>query len=616
MDVATSSLDNIYHTFKVQPIIRRSSLVDPIQEQLIFKHDISPIIQKLLQTRGICAADDMDYAATNLLPPDQMKGLPEAVKLLKAAIHDKKHVVVVGDFDVDGATSVAVALRGLQSFGLNVSYFIPDRQSLGYGLSPAVVDAVKSMAPDIVLTVDNGIASVAGVTAAQAQGWQVIITDHHLQGDQLPTAEAIVNPNQHGCTFASKHLAGVGVMFYVLIALRAAMRAETWYTGKLPNLGHFLDLVALGTVADLVPLDANNRRLVALGLTRMQHNNACPGLQALAEVAGRSLAQLTESDLGFSFGPRLNAAGRIDDMSHGVECLLAPTFEQALPHAQKLNQLNQQRQGLQKSMQAEAELILDAMKDSTHQLDLNNRSVCIFQSNWHQGIVGLLASRLKDRWYRPVIVFAQSADANELKGSGRSIPGVHLRDILDIVSKISPDIILKFGGHAMAAGLTIRADLYQEFQNILNRVLAENTSESLYKHQLITDGELFGQELSLNTAQAIEQSGPWGQAFPEPCFDGVFEVLDIKWLKEKHLKLSLVALSQDSDEINQHFLEPIDGLFFNPSFDKYHPNPENARCILDNLFRVKIVYRLNINRFRGKENLQLMIDYLEPLEDS
>jgi len=590
-----------------------------------FEIPLHPVIQRVYENRGVTAFDADTYAISRLIPPNRLKGLDQCCALLYEKYLDLQQgkpakLLVVGDFDVDGATSVVVALRGFRAMGFEIDFFIPDRFKLGYGLSPEVVDAAVPYKPQMLITVDNGIASVTGVAAAQAKGWQVIITDHHLAGDQLPSADAIVNPNQPGCEFPSKNLAGVGVIFYVLIAFRTHLRQQGVPLAQLPHLASLLDIVALGTVADVVPLDENNRRLVSLGLARMRSGQACPGIQALAEVAGRNLAQVSESDLGFAFGPRLNAAGRLEDMSIGVQCLLSDNLAQAMTYANSLDQLNRQRRRLQQDMQAQADITLAAELDSTLRDSAINQTtttdaaeatvpsvIIAYRADWHQGIVGLVASKLKERWHRPVIAFAK-VNETELKGSGRSIPGVHLRDALDVVSKRHPDLLGKFGGHAMAAGLSLAAEQLDFFQAEFEKVIDELITPEMVQQTLVTDGELSSCDLNLDVALALEHAGPWGQAFPVPTFHGDFTVLGCQWLKEKHLKLTL-----EPYEKSQASFKSIEALYFNVPFGAYHTDANTARALLESLDVARCVYSLQVNRFRGQMRLQCLIDYLEPL---
>ena len=602
-------------TFRAKPIIRRQA---PVQPDSVDSGSLDsnsdpvfhPVIDRVLKNRGVFGFSLSDYGIEQLLPPTSLKGLTAACDILYSAFKSnrtgaRKKILVVGDFDVDGATSVVVALRGLRAMGFDADFFIPDRFKLGYGLSPAVVQAAAYLEPDILITVDNGIASVEGVAAAKARGWQVIITDHHLAGDTMPDADAIVNPNQPGCEFPSKNLAGVGVMFYVLIGLRAHFRAQGVSRAYLPNLAQMLDVVALGTVADVVPLDENNRRLISLGLARMRAGHACYGLQALAEVAGRELTEVSEGDLGFAFGPRLNAAGRLEDMSIGVQCLLSENWLDALRHAKNLDDLNRQRRGIQQQMQQQADESLagdfDIMDASTLPV-----AMVVYQPAWHQGIVGLLASRLKDRWYRPVIALAQVSET-ELKGSGRSIPGVHLRDALDLVSKRAPHVLSKFGGHAMAAGLSLDIEYLDEFRLHYQAVMDELVTPEMLAQTMMSDGALTEKELCLALALDTERAGPWGQAFPEPAYDGEFRVLSCQWLKEKHLKLVLQPVNASHSGIS------FEALYFNVPFNAYDANENAAKMQLDALQQVKLVYKLQANRFRGAMRLQLIIEYLEPM---
>lgn len=577
------------------------------------------VLDRVMAYRGVEQFDKADYAIDKLIPPVEMKGLNDACRILHEAFvaqqnGQRQKLLVVGDFDVDGATSVVVALKGLRSMGFDIDYFIPDRFKLGYGLSPAVVEAAAPFQPTHLITVDNGIASVDGVAAAKAMGWKVIITDHHLAGDHIPDADAIVNPNQPGCNFPSKNLAGVGVIFYVLIGLRSYFRQQGVPPQFQPHLGQLLDLLALGTVADVVALDENNRRLVHLGLTRMRAGHACLGIKALAEVAGRDITQVSEGDLGFAFGPRLNAAGRLDDMSVGVQCLLSNDWHEALRHAKVLDDLNRQRRDIQDQMQVEADHLLsdDLSQMSDEEMP---KAMLMYQPDWHQGIVGLLASRLKERWHRPVIALAKVSET-ELKGSGRSIPGVHLRDALDVVSKRAPEVLSKFGGHSMAAGLSLNLDQLEKFEQVFHEVMDEIIAPEMLAQELLSDGGLLPQEMNVDLAMAIEDAGPWGQAFPEPVFDGEFRVLSAQWLKEKHLKLTLEPAEEPLNQGLGQKNGPtyVEALYFNVPLNAYAADDLDARALFESIERVHCVYKLNVNRFRGQIRLQLMIDYLQPLE--
>jgi len=552
--------------------------------------NVSDILKRLYANRGVRDAADIDLALKNLHPPQTLRGIGDAAALLADAIEGEARVMVIGDFDADGATSVALAVSVLRQLGLKeVSYLVPNRFEFGYGLSPEIVSLAANSEPDLIVTVDNGISSHAGVMTAQGFGMSVLITDHHLPGDDLPQADVIVNPNQPGCQFPSKALAGVGVMFYVLTALRAELRNRGWFeeTGREPpNLADSLDLVALGTVADVVPLDRNNRILVAAGLARIRAGRARPGIDALLEVAGRNGKSLSSTDLGFVLGPRLNAAGRLDDMSVGIECLLAESGAAARPLAAKLHELNRERRDIESDMQEEADSQLQSLALDTESMPYG---LCVYQPSFHQGVVGIVASRLRERYHRPTIVFAD-AGSGELKGSGRSIDGVHIRDVLDAVAASHPGLIEKFGGHAMAAGLTLAADRLQEFEESFDRAVAGALRGIPPEATLETDGQLGPNDLDLQTAELLQAAGPWGQHFPEPLFEGVFQVLDQRLLKEKHLKLQL-----------DHKGRRLEGIAFNVDLDHW-PDPSAGH--------VGLVYQLDINEYRGERRLQLMIKHL------
>lgn len=547
-------------------------------------------LKQIYANRGVDRLDDITLPLSQLAPPSALKGAQAAAEMLADAIEFQASVVIVGDFDADGATSCALAVSLLKKMGLEeVTYLVPNRFEFGYGLTPEIVGIAAQYQPDVLVTVDNGIASIDGVMAAQLLGMSVIITDHHLPGDMLPEADIIVNPNQPGCPFPSKALAGVGVMFYVLTALRAELRGRGWFESMgidIPNLADALDLVALGTVADVVPLDKNNRTLVAAGLARMRSGRARPGIEALFEVAGRDISQVSSTDLGFVAGPRLNAAGRLDDMSVGIECLLAESSASARTLATQLNDFNKERKEIERTMQTDAMALLEKGDLSVGNEDF---ALSLFREDWHQGVVGILASRIRERFHRPTIVFAQSGDG-ELKGSGRSIPGVHLRDALDRVATSTPDLITKFGGHAMAAGLSLSQDDLPRFREVFNRVVAQVLKESLPDQVTVTDGQLAQSDLTLELAEALESGGPWGQAFEAPSFEGVFTISDMRVVGEKHLKFRL-------------FTEAglIDAIAFNAEVETWTRDEPNAlRC----------VYRPCVNEYRGERRLQLEIEAL------
>jgi len=565
------------------------------QQTPAFSPDIHPLLQRIYANRGLCRDDEVDLSLKHLLPAAGLKGLPEALDLLEQALQQRQRILVVGDFDADGATSSALSVLALRRLGAAwVDYLVPNRFEYGYGLTPEIVAVALQSKPDLIMTVDNGISSIDGVRAAKEAGLNVRVTDHHLPAEQLPAADAIVNPNQPGCTFASKNLAGVGVAFYLMTALRTRLKQSGWFEQQgisEPNMADYLDIVALGTVADVVPLDRNNRILVQQGLTRMRAGRCRPGIRALAEVGKRRLPNLVATDLGFAVGPRLNAAGRLTDMSMGIECLLVEDPRLATRYAAELDQLNHERKSIEGDMQQQA---LAALK----QLQLGNESelpwgLCIFKRDWHQGVIGILASRIKERFHRPVIAFAP-ADSGEIKGSARSIPGFHIRDALDAVASRHPGLIVKFGGHAMAAGLSIRAENLPAFQQAFDAEARRLLQAEDLTGELHSDGALSDREIDLPVAQLLRDAGPWGQNFPEPLFDGKFELLDQRIVGEKHLKLSIGLPGSK---------RVVDGIAFNVDLEKW-PNR--------NLKQVYLVYRLDVNEFRGVQNPQLMVEHLEP----
>ena len=513
--------------------------------------------------------------------------------MLAEAVVASANIVIVGDFDADGATSCALAVRCLKAFGLEeVSYLVPNRFEYGYGLSPEIVGMAAMRQPDIIVTVDNGISSVAGVHAAQALGMSVLVTDHHLPGDELPTADVIVNPNLEGDRFASKNLAGVGVIFYVMLAVRAQLRSIGWFAQSglaEPNMSQFLDLVALGTVADVVPLDQNNRILVQQGMQRIRQGQACPGIQALLTVGKRNPLRLASSDLGFTVGPRLNAAGRMDDMSVGIECLLSDSLEKAMTLAIELDELNRERREVEQSMQQDALAIVEKIAID----DVSSPTVyCLSDETWHQGVVGLVASRIKERVNRPVIALAPGDGENEWKGSCRSVEGVHIRDVLARLDALHPGMMGKFGGHAMAAGLSLKTENLACFKVAVVEVMNEMTRGRDWSHVLWTDGALQADELSMETAEQLRQSTPWGQGFPEPLFDGEFEVIESRVVGSTHAKLRLKPHGGT---------QVIDGICFG-YVDTHETLPEGV---------VRIAYRLDVNEFRERLSLQLMIQHIQ-----
>ena len=559
-----------------------------------FADQLDPLLQRIYQSRGIDSQASLDRRLNCLPEPQSMTGLDAATQRLVTAAKKQQSVLIVGDFDADGATSSALMVLGLRAMGFqSVDFLVPNRFDYGYGLTPEIVDLAAEKSPDLIITVDNGISSVEGVARANKLAIEVIVTDHHLPGTQLPDAVAIVNPNQQGCDFPSKNLAGVGVAFYLLIALRTELRQQQWFDQQQiaePNLSQWLDLVALGTVADVVPLDQVNRALVHQGLLRIRSGHSRPGIQALLRIAGKNPARLVATDLGFALGPRLNAAGRLDDISLGIQCLLCDDPQQALHTAQALDELNQDRKSIETGMQQQALAIVE-------QLGLDDKSMpaalSLFQPDWHQGVVGLLASRIKEKYHRPVVAFARG-DNGDLKGSCRSIPGLHIRDTLDAVATQNPGLITKFGGHAMAAGLSLNEDKLSEFEQAFEQQVAQLVTEDDLQARLITDGCLEAQQLSIHTAEMLRDAGPWGQLFPEPCFQGDFSIVQQRIVGERHLKLVLAPHNQP--EI------AIDAIWFNIDTARW-PNPEAET--------VHCVYRLDINEFRGLESLQLMVQHLQ-----
>ena len=548
------------------------------------------VLQRVYAARGVCSPDQAELKLARLLPPDAMGGLAAAVTLLADAISERKHLVVVGDFDCDGATGTAVAVRGLRLLGAtHVSFRVPNRISHGYGLSATLVDDLVALAPDVVVTVDNGIACHAGIAAAIARGWSVLVTDHHLPGPTLPPADVIVNPNLDGDAFPSKALAGVGVMFYLLLALRRHLRDAGHFAGAEPDLASLLDLVAVGTVADLVPLDYNNRLLVAAGLKRIRHGQCQPGLRALAEIAGRDLTRLTATDIGFAIAPRLNAAGRLEDMALGIDCLLADDAGVAQRHAAALDAINADRRNLQQAMVDDAELLVQNLPLDAETLPA---ALVLFDEQWHPGVVGLVASRIKDRVHRPTIACAPAELGGDwLRASARSIPGFHVRDALAQVDAREPGLIERFGGHAMAAGLTLRRDHLARFQHAFAAVADALIARDSLFAELASDGPLSASDLDRPLADALKLAGPWGQGFPEPVFDGVFQVREWRVLGGKHLKLVLAPVAGGA------VISAI-------QFGGWTGGDPPAR--------IRIAYQLEPDDFRGRRDVQLIVRHLEP----
>ena len=546
------------------------------------------LLRRVHAMRGACNIDQAQPRLAHLLPPDSLIGISEATALLMAAMADGMHIVVVGDFDCDGATACAVGVRGLRMLGARrVSYAVPNRMVHGYGLSPGLVEDLAILQPELLVTVDHGIACHAGIAAAKARGWQVLVTDHHLPGTTLPPADAIVNPNLRGDLFPSKMLAGVGVIFYVLLALRRRMHDAGGFADGLPDLSTLLDLVAVGTVADLVALDANNRALVAAGLRRLRAGHGCPGLQALAEVAGRDMRTLSATDIGFGIAPRINAAGRLEDMALGIECLLSDDLAQAREIASLLNQINGERRAVQQQMTDEADAVLTLLTiDGNDVPDV----LCLFDANWHPGVVGLVASKLKERHHRPAVAFAPSEPGStQLRGSARSIPGLHIRDALALIDSAHPGLIDRFGGHAMAAGLSLSLALLPRFQTALHEVMQQLIDPALLRAEIISDGELQPQEITRTCAEALRDGGPWGQAYPEPLFDGEFDMLSWRVVGERHLKLELGHAGRRLNAIE---------------FGGWQGDPPPPR--------LRMAYRLEPDDYRGGDAVQLVVVHREP----
>jgi single-stranded-DNA-specific exonuclease len=555
---------------------------------------LHPLLRRLYALRGVKAEQELERSVKGMLPWQQLDGIDTAVGILQQALAASRRIMVVGDFDADGATSTALTVLALRSMGGSaVDYLVPNRFEDGYGLSPEVVEQAAARGAELILTVDNGISSHAGVDVAHARGMQVLVTDHHLPGETLPAAEAIVNPNLRGCEFPSKSLAGVGVAFYLMLALRARLRESGWFEQRalaMPNLAELLDLVALGTVADVVPLDANNRILVYQGLNRIRAGKCRPGIRALLEVANRDARQLAANDLGFALGPRLNAAGRLDDMSIGVALLLSDDIAQARMLANDLDALNLTRREIEQGMQVEALQLCDELERSSTALPYG---LAMYHPEWHQGVVGILASRIKERFHRPVIAFAPAGEGI-LKGSGRSIAGLHMRDALERLDTLNPGLMMKFGGHAMAAGLSLEEAKFDEFRQRFGELVGEWLDPAMLEGVIWSDGELAMQELSLETAELLREGGPWGQAFPEPTFDGRFRILQQRLVGEKHLKL---------------MVEPLGG---GPLLDGIAFNVDTTLWPDSSVREVELAYKLDVNEFRGNRNVQLLIQHLWP----
>ncbi|MBS5772093.1 MAG: single-stranded-DNA-specific exonuclease RecJ [Enterobacter cloacae] len=566
-----------------------------VDDAAVLADSLPPLLRRLYASRGVKSERELERSVKGMLPWQQLTGIDDAVTHLYNAMREGLRIIVVGDFDADGATSTALSVLALRSLGCdNVSYLVPNRFDDGYGLSPEVVDQAHARGAQLILTVDNGISSHAGVARAHELGIPVVVTDHHLPGDTLPEAEAIVNPNLRDCDFPSKSLAGVGVAFYLMLALRAFLRDNGWIEARgiaMPNLAELLDLVALGTVADVVPLDANNRILTWQGLSRIRAGRCRPGIKALLEIANREAHKLAASDLGFALGPRLNAAGRLDDMSVGVALLLCDNLGESRQLASDLDALNQTRKEIEQGMQVEALTLCEQLERSSETLP---GGLAMYHPEWHQGVVGILASRIKERFHRPVIAFAPAGEG-VLKGSGRSIQGLHMRDALERLDTLYPGMMLKFGGHAMAAGLTLEEANFDAFQQRFGDLVTEWLDPALLQGEILSDGPLSAQEMTLEVAEMLREAGPWGQMFPEPMFDGEFRLLQQRLVGERHLKV---------------MLEPVGG---GPLLDGIAFNVDTALWPDNGVRQVKIAYKLDVNEFRGNRSVQLIIENLWPL---
>jgi single-stranded-DNA-specific exonuclease len=564
-----------------------------IPTQVLNLPDVPDVLKRIFLTRGITDTSQLDKQLQTLLPFNTLKGINQACLRLEIALQAQQRILIIGDFDADGATSTALAITALRTMGAKfVEYLVPNRFEFGYGLTPAIVEVASKWQPHLIITVDNGIASFEGVETANKLGIDVLITDHHLPAETVPNAYAIVNPNQHGCTFPSKSIAGVGVIFYVMLALRRHLANSNWFSDMNipePNMASFLDLVALGTVADVVGLDQNNRIMVNQGMARIRQGLCREGIKALIEIAGRECSRLRESDLGFAIAPRLNAAGRLDDMALGIECLITLDSQQARNYCKQLDELNQERKQIETEMKEQAMLALDKLSmDVDYKRNHLPIALCLYDKTWHQGVIGILAGRMKERYHRPVIAFSL-VNEDELKGSARSVPDLNIRDVLAAVAKDHPGLITKFGGHAMAAGLSINLQSFDAFREALVTEVSKHIELSECEGELLTDGPLEPGEFNIETALLIQQAGPWGQQFAEPVFDNVFEILDQRLVGQNHLKMTLVS-TKGGDQ--------VDAIAFNVDL-KLWPN-----------HRVKYIhaaYKLDINFYQGRTRLQLLV---------
>ena len=575
--------------------VKKTIVLRPVKKKHALQGNLHPLLERIFLARGITSELELDRTLAKLPSPWLLSGMEEMVEHLIVAINEQQKICIVADFDADGATSCAVAIKGLQLLGAGqVTFVVPNRFEYGYGLTPEIVELVKLQNPDVIITVDNGISSIDGVKAATDSGIKVLVTDHHLPGSNLPAATAIVNPNLLDDKFPNKSLAGVGVIFYVLLALRSRLRDINWFETnqvKEPNLAQLLDYVALGTVADVVALEQSNRILVYQGLLRIRTGRCHPGLTALVEVSGKNPQTITAADLGFSLGPRLNAAGRMDDMSLGIQCLLSDDPALAKDIALQLDELNNDRREVEAVMKHEAQTYLSEMKAlDEHHLPAG---VCLFDANWHQGVIGILASRIKDQVHRPVIAFAP-AGKDLIKGSARSIPGVHIRDVLSDIAAAHPKLLSKFGGHAMAAGLSLKMHDYPPFALAFDEMVSKRLASVDLEQKILSDGELAEQEMTIEIADLLQNSATWGQEFPEPLFDGVFDVIQSRIVGQRHLKLVLRKPVGDL---------VIDAIAF------FVDRPEHWL----GLRQIKAVYKLDINEFRGNRTVQFIVQYFEKI---
>ncbi|TDF38294.1 single-stranded-DNA-specific exonuclease RecJ [Alteromonadaceae bacterium M269] len=570
-------------------IIRRPSC-----EDAHLSSELHPKIRQIYASRGIKDTTELDRSTRSLAHYNQLKGVDAAVVVLAEAIQQQKKIIIVGDFDADGATSTALCMLALTQLGSTKhDFLVPNRFDFGYGLSPEIVEVAHQNGAELIITVDNGISCIAGVALAKRLNIDVVVTDHHLPSETLPAADAIVNPNQPGCEFISKNLAGVGVAFYLMLALKTHLQQQGWFEAQriaVPNLANLLDIVAVGTVADVVTLDTNNRVLVHQGIQRIRSSKCRPGINALVDVAGRSKKALVASDLGFVLGPRLNAAGRLDDMTVGIQCLLTEDISEARELAVRLDSLNRERREIEASMQEEAIKTLEGLELNASDMP---DGIVLFEPDWHQGVIGILAGRIKDKYFRPTIAFAHQDD-DVVKGSARSIPGLHIRDLLEDINCRYPDIIEKFGGHAMAAGLSLSVNNLEAFKKVFEQVCKEWLEGRSLQGEILTDGCLSKDEFSLGFAQLLKDSGPWGQGFAEPIFDDVFEIKDQRLVGSKHLKM---MVEHESGQL-------IDAIAFNVDLQQW-PNKQARRA--------QLAYKLDINEFRGKVSLQLMVESLQAI---